>query len=516
MATGITAEEYFDGPVYALIIGINYVYPDDQKDNRFQTLKFAGKDAEDFRDHLVDKGVNPDCIIDLIDNNATCAEIKIGLKRLVSFERQYASNSSKKPLIIIFFSGHGEQDAGQLHFIPYDAKLNAVKETALSKDDFESYLEKLATDKLVVFLDACHSGGATGDGKKGGESKFNPSILGEGKGRYVFASCSEDESSYEGERNGIFTEELLRLLNGEGIEEEEINTNNLFLALTKRVEQSAWALKKQPQHPTKKSISEQKPIILGVNFKKKQQRKKVEFLQEVSEELKKMPDDLSPILIERLEDYVNDTGDGAFRDLYVLFDSYFIQQGNFPVQQVCKDLIKRFDKILNPVQRPKNSSLNPVPQSLVPDREAGSSNAPRDRNSDPEISLPTKEVETAPDNKIERSLDNKFVPPETKVAGPEDKFEIRNLTDKRDEILDKINADLDFLKEAKKLRNLLNQPVSKEVFTQELKKMIDNTDDDSAEKIFADIGKRFNEFWKDAPIAEKLTGANFRYKSKDI
>ncbi|MCL6512387.1 MAG: caspase family protein, partial [Anaerolineae bacterium] len=97
----------------------------------------------------------------LLDREATRQGILNGLAWL-------ANQAGKDATAVVYFSGHGGRiesgpQAGN-YLIPYDTVLNNIKTTAISSAEFTAALNKIQTQKLVVLLDACHSGG-TGDTK---------------------------------------------------------------------------------------------------------------------------------------------------------------------------------------------------------------------------------------------------------------------------------------------------------------------------------------------------------------
>ena len=62
-------------------------------------------------------------------------------------------------MVIVYFSGHGWTDGeGRHYLIPYDAEQDQLRATALLNREFSDYLDEIETNRLVVFLDACHAG----------------------------------------------------------------------------------------------------------------------------------------------------------------------------------------------------------------------------------------------------------------------------------------------------------------------------------------------------------------------
>src|SRR5262249_56933717 len=97
---------------------------------------------------------------------------------------------AKQPLVIVYFSGHGwTDDDDKCYLVPHEAQRDQLFETAIAHQEFNSLLEEVSTNKLVVFLDACHAGafggveteGAKGEAAGGKEDEFRG--LGGGAGQ---------------------------------------------------------------------------------------------------------------------------------------------------------------------------------------------------------------------------------------------------------------------------------------------------------------------------------------------
>ncbi|BCX04161.1 MAG: hypothetical protein KatS3mg053_2099 [Candidatus Roseilinea sp.] len=176
----------------------------------------------------------------LLDREATRQGILNGLAWL-------ANNAGRDATAVVYFSGHGGRITSGEHagnyLIPYDTRLNAIKTTAISSAELTAALNKIQTQKLVVLLDACHSGG-TGDPKDIGlagdrdpnagmlinidaKATDEPAVkrglddaaydqLKQGAGRVIFASSKPEEVSYvmPNAPNSLFTQCLLEAING--------------------------------------------------------------------------------------------------------------------------------------------------------------------------------------------------------------------------------------------------------------------------------------------------------------
>jgi hypothetical protein len=158
----------------------------------------------------------------LLDKDATKLNIMSGLGWL-------ASSVSPDSTAVVFFSGHGGlfTDAANKgnYLIPYDTRLNAVKQTAISSDELTTALRAIPSSRVVVMLDACHSGG-TGEPKdldpntavyKGGLEEAAYDQLKQGSGRVVIASSRSSEVSWvlPGAKNSLFTQCVLEAMDGQ-------------------------------------------------------------------------------------------------------------------------------------------------------------------------------------------------------------------------------------------------------------------------------------------------------------
>jgi uncharacterized caspase-like protein len=122
-------------------------------------------------------------------------------------------------------SGHGVQVSdGEYYFATHDIDASTeqqVAATALPWTAFQTTLASLKAKRVVMFLDACHSGNALG-----GQQAYNERLaeaLVKRAGVMVFASSRGSEYSYERDedKHGAFTEALIEGL-GSGKADFEI------------------------------------------------------------------------------------------------------------------------------------------------------------------------------------------------------------------------------------------------------------------------------------------------------
>lgn len=164
----------------------------------------------------------PANVITLLDADATRAAI---LKSLEELSFRAGSDDT----VCVFFSGHGgivgtpgNEDS---ILVTVDSDPCDIKNTSISSDELAMALARIKAKRLLVFIDACHAGGASiskslinieGHEIKSGYTQSTFAKLAVGSGRALMASCRSDEESavFRGARNSVFTTALLAGLRG--------------------------------------------------------------------------------------------------------------------------------------------------------------------------------------------------------------------------------------------------------------------------------------------------------------
>jgi hypothetical protein len=203
---------------YALVIAIS----------QYQTVKplplAVQNDAKDIRSTLTSPshcGYDPANVRFLLDADATLAEIRAGLSWL-------ANVAGPDDSVVVYFSGHGArlQNSGGYEslLIPVDADNKDLGASSLSETELSTALKSIRSARLLILIDACHSGGAVvlkGDaGSQSVDSGFGEKSLqhlAEGHGRVAISSSRSTEYSLvmPAARNSVFTQHLLEVLKGE-------------------------------------------------------------------------------------------------------------------------------------------------------------------------------------------------------------------------------------------------------------------------------------------------------------
>lgn len=328
----------FADEVFALLIGIDQYkngvdVPENGfvqlGDSQFTNLKFCSKDISRVKQFLLRHSVDADHITDLTKPaNTDRATLLKELKQFSKKVNLQTEKSGHEPLVIVFISCHGITDEDDSYFVPHDADRSNLVGTAISHSILKSNIQSLKTSKVLVLLDACHSGGFAKAGGKGSLQHDQIADLADTETQYIIASCKPDQKSWEKEGHGIFTLELLKLLESSyhEISDENISTTNLLKPLARNV----WKASDFKQEP----IASPGPgIVLGKNVKrrKENERKAIEMRNRRQEFLTCIED----ILTRENKDYP------IAAELL-----FYINKGRF-VEEGYENFLDTFDKYAN-------------------------------------------------------------------------------------------------------------------------------------------------------------------------
>ena len=167
-------------------------------------------------------GYEPHNVQLLLDGDATLERIRTALASV-------AKTSGPDDTVVIFFSGHGARLGDPADpasaLLPVECDGGTLDTTSLSETEFSSALRRFAAQRLLVLIDACHSGGAGSfKGRRAGRlpalgySEKSLGRLAHGTGRVLIASsrASEESIVFSNARNSVFTSHLLDALRGRG------------------------------------------------------------------------------------------------------------------------------------------------------------------------------------------------------------------------------------------------------------------------------------------------------------
>ncbi|MBN8661489.1 MAG: caspase family protein [Candidatus Obscuribacter phosphatis] len=199
---------------WALIIGISNF-----QDSTLN-LRYPAKDAKDFYEFLVkEANFAPDHVKLLTDEKATRANIlsELGDKWLPRV-------ANPDDLVLIYFSSHGsasDMDIGGVNYLlAYDSQVDSLYASGLPMQDLTRIIKgRVHSDRVVLVLDACHSGAAETGGKglfrKG---NLDADAVAQGTGQLVISSSQPSQVSWESKKyqNSVFTRCLIDSLRKNG------------------------------------------------------------------------------------------------------------------------------------------------------------------------------------------------------------------------------------------------------------------------------------------------------------
>jgi len=244
---------------WALIVGISNF-----KDSSIN-LHYCAKDAKDFYDFLVtEKNFAPDHVQLLTDSSATRANILslLGNKWLPRV-------AEPDDLVVIYFSSHGSPsslDVGGVNYlVAHDTDVNDLYVTGIAMQDLSRIIkERVHCDRVMVLLDACHSGNAAPSSKGlARAANVNVDNIVQGTGQLVLSSSSPEQRSWESKRyqGSVFTKHLIEGLRKNG---KMTKLGEAFNYLNEEVQREVMRDRGVLQNPVMKSKWEGDELIIGV------------------------------------------------------------------------------------------------------------------------------------------------------------------------------------------------------------------------------------------------------------
>ncbi len=253
---------------WALVIGVSQF-----KDPAI-SLKYAAKDATDFAQFLTGSAnFKSDHVKLLTDADANRGNI------VDAVGEGFLGKAKKNDLVVIYVSSHGGADSKSsipLNFLlPYDANARNLLANGIPMEWFSQIIEEeIQSDRVVVFLDVCHSGAATAVGPahstatdSSADSSSDPGNKGLARsrstatfdvmnvtprqGQIFICSSLANQLSWESKKypNSVFTRQLIESLTCKGA---QTSLAQDFDALRTRVEEEVLDDRMQEQTPVMK------------------------------------------------------------------------------------------------------------------------------------------------------------------------------------------------------------------------------------------------------------------------
>lgn len=219
--------------LYVLAIGVSDYQTAELK------LDYAAKDARDFKnaiDHQNGKIYGSAEYRLLTNAEATRDNIMDGLEWITKETTQH-------DVAMIFFAGHGrETSRGTFYYVPVEADLTdaSLRRNGIMREDIKETVATIV-GKVLVFMDACHSGNLMEASRRRGTpdiTRIINELADAENGAITFSSSSGRQYSVEDKRweNGAFTEALMEGLKGAAANDDgAITWKSLDAFVTRRV-----------------------------------------------------------------------------------------------------------------------------------------------------------------------------------------------------------------------------------------------------------------------------------------
>ena len=240
--TGSKFDNILKPKLYILAIGVS------KYKNNNLALQFASKDATDFANILSkQKGLlYSDVSIKLLtDENSSKNNILDGLDWILT-------ETTSRDVAMVFFAGHGINDnTGNFYYMPVEADPDRLRTTCVNYLEIQQSISAIA-GKVVLFMDACHSGGVMGRRSAAAADiiGFVNELASVENGVVVFTSSTGRQYSLEDPQwnNGAFTKALVEGLSGKAdlFKQQNISIKSLDFYISQRVKE----LTKGQQAPT--------------------------------------------------------------------------------------------------------------------------------------------------------------------------------------------------------------------------------------------------------------------------
>jgi len=235
--------------LYLLTIGIDQYNEEYAKNLR---LHFADRDAHDLASAIANTQsalyeVKPTVLLDKDAN-------KTGILRALKTMRAPMASGNGADLAVIHFSGHGALVNQKLYLLPYDVDARddaGIESNGISVEELRGELAELGQHgRVLVLLDACHSGATTTDGSPLSMDSTELRTALAAANVSVLTSSTGAEVSYETPelQHGAFTKALLDAFDDPAA---DVNRNGLITptALAAYVGNRVPMLTGDKQHP---------------------------------------------------------------------------------------------------------------------------------------------------------------------------------------------------------------------------------------------------------------------------
>jgi len=248
-----TGEIIATSTLHILAVGIN------KYQNSAYNLNYAQPDASAFIDKIqftgknIFKSINP---IEIYDENATKENIVAAFKSIML-------KAKPEDVFLFYYAGHGtldEEHNEEYYLVPTDiTKLygdpTQLQAKGISATELKGFLTQVKSQKQIILMDACHSGGALKTlGVRAAATDEKAIVqLARSSGVVMIASSGSKQFATEFAQlqHGVFTYVLLEALDGKADNgDKKITVNELKFYMEERVPELTKQYGGTSQYPT--------------------------------------------------------------------------------------------------------------------------------------------------------------------------------------------------------------------------------------------------------------------------
>ncbi len=161
------------------------------------------------------------------------------------------SQAGPNDQILVYYSGHGKQDAaGHLHLATIDTEVVALETSSIAVGMLRRLIDNYACKQVALILDCCYSGAVGADFLNKGDLDDRLKHLFRDRGIYILTASTATQAAREkeGDDYSLFTKHLLAgIKQGEADYDDDglVSLDDLYEYVKRRVPKEA------PQYPTK-------------------------------------------------------------------------------------------------------------------------------------------------------------------------------------------------------------------------------------------------------------------------
>lgn len=168
--------------------------------------------------------------------------------------KDFFESASSDDVLFLYWAGHGGSSSTDAYFIPYDANIQDIDQTSIKMSDVKDYIDQTQARTVLSFFDTCQSGAIM----RSMDNLMERGLAIKGSGKVVIAACTENQSAWDRDGHGAFTDYLIRGLRGEATNGEgEVDIYSLYTYVSR-----ALAAEYSNQHPVMKSTLSGQPIVI--------------------------------------------------------------------------------------------------------------------------------------------------------------------------------------------------------------------------------------------------------------